>query len=462
MKPGSAAHPCLRRSGQNRVTEASGQGWAALPEISEEGEMADENVTRRSVLGASTPRRLQPTQPAKGLRPAAGGVAKKSGLSVTVVEDLTDLEAYVSAWEELAAAALEPNVFYEPWMLMPANRAFGAGRRVCFALILATDPTRPLGPPLLAGLFPLERQSQYQGLGQKLPFKTLRLWKHKYCYLCTPLIRAGYGREVIAAFFDWLAAGGHGCSLMEFAVIAGDGPFHQTLLDYLNESSRLSCVTDIFTRALFRPASDADTYVRAALRRARRKEFERQERRLSEAGRVEYLSLEPGDDVAAWIEELLRIEAISWKGAGGRALVCDEADREYFVGVAREAFRRGRLIMLALHLDGRPIAHKCNFLSGQGSFAFKIAFDEEYARYSPGVLLELENIRRLHAQSKVKWMDSCADSDRFMINHIWTDRRTIQTLLVSAGKPLGDLVVAGIPLLKWLNRQVFRRDLLRK
>src|SRR5262249_35632703 len=253
-------------------------------------------------------------------RPAAAGVTNKSSLSVMVVEDLTDLEQYVSAWEGLAAAALEPNVFYEPWMLMPAIRAFGVGRRVCFALILAPDPARAPGPPILAGLFPLEQQSRYQGLGQKLPFNTLSLWKHKYCYLCTPLIRAGYGREVIAAFFDWLAAGGHGCSLMEFAFIAGDGPFHQTLLDYFNESPRLSCVTNIFTRALFRPASDAETYVRAALRRARRKEFERQERRLSEAGHVEYLSLEPGDDVAAWIEGFLQVEAISWKGMGGRAL----------------------------------------------------------------------------------------------------------------------------------------------
>jgi hypothetical protein len=424
--------------------------------------MADENVTRRSVLGAFAPRRLQPTQPADGPRPAAAGLANKSGLSVAVVEDLTGLEPFVSAWEDLAAGALEPNVFYEPWMLMPAVRAFGAGRRVCFALILAPDPGRPLGPPLLAGLFPLERQSQYQGLGQKLPFKTLRLWKHKYCYLCTPLIRAGYGREVIAAFFDWLAAGSHGCSLMEFVVIAGDGPFHQTLLDYFNERTRLSCVTNIFTRALFRPASDAETYVRGALRRVRRKEFERQERRLLEAGRVEYLSLEPGGDGAAWIEEFLQTEAVSWKGAGGRALACDEADRVFFVEVAREAFRRGRLMMLALHVDGRPIAHKCNFLSGHGSFAFKIAFDEKYARYSPGVLLELENIRRLHAQSKVKWMDSCADTDRFMINQIWTDRRTIQTLVVGAGAPLGELVVASIPLLKWLNRQVLRRDLVRR
>jgi len=425
--------------------------------------MVDEKVTRRSVLDAYASRHPQPTQPADGPRPVDDGVANKSGLSVTVVDDLTALEQYVSAWEDLAAAAIEPNVFYEPWMLMPAIRAFGAGRRALFALIQVPDPARPLGSPLLAGLFPLELKSHYDGTAKKLPLKTISLWrKPEITYLCTPLIRAGYGREVIAAFFDWLAAGSHGCSLMEFAFIAGDGPFHQTLLDYFNERPRLSCVTNIFTRALFRPASDAETYVRAALRRARRKEFERQERRLSEAGRVEYLSLEPGDDVAAWIEGFLQVEATSWKGMGGRALVCNEADREYFVEVAKEAFRRGQLMMLALHFNGRPIAHKCNFLSRPGSFAFKIAFDEKYARYSPGVLLELENIRRLHTQSEIKWMDSCADTDRFMINHIWTDRRTIQTLVVGAGKPLGDLVVAAIPLLKWLNRQVLRRDLLKK
>src|SRR5499427_10652873 len=143
--------------------------------------MANETVTRRSVIGNIAPQARQTAQPANEPRPVADAVANKSGLSVTVVEDLTDLERHVPAWEDLAAAALEPNVFYEPWMLMPAIRAFGAGRRLRFALILAPDPARPTGAPLLAGLFPLEQQSQYQGLSQKLPFNTLRFWKHKYC-----------------------------------------------------------------------------------------------------------------------------------------------------------------------------------------------------------------------------------------------------------------------------------------
>src|SRR5215813_2406743 len=129
--------------------------------------MADEKVTRRSVIGAPTP-------PLAASPPSAGDFTNDgAGMSVVVIDDLTALEKYVPAWDNLAAAALEPNVFYESWMLMPAIRAFGAGQRVRFALILAPDPARAPGPPILAGLFPLEQQSRYQGLSQKLPFKTL-------------------------------------------------------------------------------------------------------------------------------------------------------------------------------------------------------------------------------------------------------------------------------------------------
>jgi hypothetical protein len=378
-------------------------------------------------------------------------------MSVVVIKDVTALEEYLPAWRNLVDAALEPNAFYEPWMLIPAVRAFGADKNLQFVLILTPDPARPFGQPVLCGLFPLEIHSHYNGLAKKLPIKTLSLWRHVLCYFCTPLLRTEHSRECLDVFFDWLISGTHGCSLMEFGHIDGDGPFHELLVDYFFEHSNLTCVTECYTRALFRPAVDADQYMRAALPRIRWKEMRRQERRLAETGRLEYLVLEPGGDVGAWIEEFIQLEAISWKGRAGRALACNETWREFFVTAATEAFHRGQLMMLALHLNGRPIAHKCNFLARPGSFAFKIAFDEEYARFSPGVLLELENIRRLHAQTEIRWMDSCADADRFMINHLWPDRRTISTLVLGTGKRGGDFFVAAIPMLRWLNRTLLRR-----
>ena len=110
--------------------------------------------------------------------------------------------------------------------------------------------------------------------------------------------------------------------------------------------------------------------------------------------------------------------------------------------------------MLALELNGKPIAQKCNFLAENGSYAFKIAYDEDYARYSPGLLLEIENIEHFHATPEIEWMDSCAVPDHFMINRLWLDRRTIQTVLIPTGKRGGDLIVSLMPLMRWINRKV--------
>ena len=80
---------------------------------------------------------------------------------------------------------------------------------------------------------------------------------------------------------------------------------------------------------------------------------------------------------------------------------------------------------------------------------------------SPGVLLEIENLRRAHSSGALEWMDSCADPSNAMINRLWLDRLPLQSIAVSIGGR-GRWALAFMPLLKWLNRRVFRRDLARR
>jgi hypothetical protein len=120
--------------------------------------------------------------------------------------------------------------------------------------------------------------------------------------------------------------------------------------------------------------------------------------------------------------------------------------------MAAGAARKGKLQMLALRLDGRPVAMKMNLVGGEGAFAFKITFDEGFSRFSPGVLLELDNVERAHQLPALRWMDSCAAPNRFMINHLWPDRREMQTVFFSTGSRRGALTVAMIPLLHFLRR----------
>ena len=365
--------------------------------------------------------------------PGRTAPAATADLQSEVITDWSRLEALGEEWQDLASAAAEPNPFYEPWMLLPALRAYGPGARL--EVLVASTLHR--GRRLLCGLFPIAYR---RGRAE--------LWKHRSCSLSTPLLRAGFAQASMRCFLDHLE---QRAGLVRLEDVPGEGPFHLHLVDELNRRCWPSLVSSWYTRALFRPAASSEEFLERALNGKRRKELRRQRARLAELGRLELSELRPDEDPAHWIREFLALEAAGWKGTRGVAAAQHPGERAYVEEMAARAHARGRLMMMALRLDGRPIALKYNLLAGDGSFAFKITFDESYSRYSPGVLLELENVHRLHQMRSVRWMDSCAAPNRFMINHLWPDRREMQTVFFSTGRTLPSLVLAVVPLFQFLR-----------
>jgi hypothetical protein len=390
------------------------------------------------------------TEAAKPSRHAA----PPSGCRIVVVRDAAALEEHAAAWDELARHALEPNSFAERWFLLPALRAFGAGKHLLFVLVFTPDPKRPFGAPLLAGFFPLQRRRGYKGL----PVSYLTLWKHDYAYLGCPLLRREFAAESLTAFFDWLISDRDGSALLELPDSPAEGPFHQLLVDLLRHRERPVFVESCATRALFRPRADAAAYLHEALAMKRRKELERLRRRFAEAGRLELRRLERSEDVNRWTDDFLALEAAGWKGGAGTALAAREPDCSFFRELVCSGYEQGRLTFSGYYLDDRPVALKCNLPCPPGSFAFKIAFAEELARFSPGVQMEIANIEALHAQNAIAWMDSCAVADHSMINRLWIDRRVVRTVLIATGRRFGDLTVAVLPLLRWLRTKFRRRS----
>lgn len=382
------------------------------------------------------PERRAPASPSRA-RPAA------TAHHVRLVAGCAALEPYRAAWERLAAHALDPNVFYEPWQLLPALDAFGDGVEVALVFDDAAGPS-----PVLRGVFPLERVRRFHGL----PVRGLRLWRPLYCYLCTPLVDTRGAAATLGAFLRWLGRGEAGARFMEFEQIRADGPFAAALDEALSALGRASALAQGFERALLRldgPAAPGDT----GLAKKKLKEIGRLRRRLAERGALSVDRLAPDADPGPWIDEFVALEASGWKGDGGSALGSQPATRAFFERIARDAHAAGRLVLLALRLDGRPVAMKCNFVGAAASYAFKIAFDEAFAAYSPGVLLELENMRLLRELTDAPWMDSCAQPDHPMIDHLWRDRRRIESRFVGDGRRLSELAVALYPRLRALKRR---------
>jgi hypothetical protein len=87
------------------------------------------------------------------------------------------------------------------------------------------------------------------------------------------------------------------------------------------------------------------------------------------------------------------------------------------------------------------------FIAGATAFTWKIAYDEAYARFSPGAQLMLEAARRIFAETSVSRIDSCADAGHPMIDRLWPGRMAVGTLVV--GPPGGGLIYrAGVAVAK--------------
>ena len=360
--------------------------------------------------------------------------------------NLVELQTHVQAWQRLVETAIEPNPFFEPSLLLPAVEYLQGPARVEFALVYAKRRRNPAGPPVLCGLFPLERHRGW-----------VSIWRHLHCFLGTPLVRADAAAETLATFFDYLAKDAHGAAAIRFPAIAGEGRLHQHLVELLHGRGHAVWTSTRHVRALFRRGESAEAFSLANIYRKRRHELRRLEKRLAELGTLSRTELASRDDLEPWLDTFLELESRGWKGRSATALASTADQAKFFRSACRSAFARGQLMMLDLRLDGKPIASKCNFLSGDSGVAFKIAFDEAFARYSPGALLEMYNIARLHERSATNSMDSCADPDHPMINHLWSERRTIETLWASSGRRGGDLLVSALPALKWTRAWCDRR-----
>lgn len=370
-------------------------------------------------------------------------------MEVKTASNCEELLPYLPDWEDLAAAALEPNPFYEPWMLLAALRRFGLGRNLCFLLVFHQPASSSAGP-LLCGLFPLERHSRYMGL----PTAAWSLWKYPHCFLTTPLIRSEYARETLATLFDWLASKEGSCRVFELRHVPGEGKFHQLLTDQLYNTGSVPFLWESFTRAFFQPAKDSDQYLAVALTGKQRSELRRRSRLLSEMGTLKYSVLEQECDLQKSSESFLHLEAAGWKGRDGSAIASKEADRNFFLDVAAEAFSRKRLLMASVNLNGTALAQHCLFLAGEGAFYFKTGFDQQYSKFAPGFHLECETIRYLHQRPDIKWMDTCAGADNELYNRLFLHRRTIQTLLAPIGSGLGGLMISSIPFFRSVKRSM--------
>ncbi|WP_230959574.1 GNAT family N-acetyltransferase [Erythrobacter donghaensis] len=342
-----------------------------------------------------------------------------SGLRLLSLADLEE-PAFRAAWERLVTRAAEPNPFFEPWYLLPSLHQWGAQDGVRVKAWFQDGR--------LAGLMPVSRQRRYYGH----PLTHAAVWLHANAFCGVPLIAAGHEErfwEDLLAHFDRRAGR---ALFLHLPQMPNEGPVFAALETVLATRRRPHYIAAREARAMLAGETSAAAYLEAAMSAKKRKELRRQHNRLAEEGPLAFERIEGAEGIAEWTAEFLALEAAGWKGAAGSALASAPDTRALFEAALAGAAAAGRLERLALRLDGRAIAMLASFLTAPGAYSYKTAFDEAYARFSPGMLLQLENLALLEREG-IAWADSCAVQGHPMIERLWRDTRRMASLNIAIG-----------------------------
>jgi CelD/BcsL family acetyltransferase involved in cellulose biosynthesis len=313
------------------------------------------------------------------------------------------LSDIIGEWRALSTRALEPNVFYDPAFALAAAPAFG--RDVGAGLVW-------LGTRLV-GFFPATITRRRYGLYVPV----LVGWTHPYAPLGTPLVAPEVAQEAIAAWLEHIAANVDMPGLMLLPMVPENGPFATAL----NSALRMKQHTlfGFHQRALLAPGLQRTGYLERAAGGRTRKEWRRQRRRLEDKGAVSLVTTGGSASIGA-LDEFLALEASGWKGRAGTAARDDPKLGEFMRRAITDLADQASIHRLVV--GNRAVAAAITLRSRDYGWFWKIAYDEAWAQFSPGVLLALELTDQLLQDDRLARVDSCATANHPMIDRLWHER----------------------------------------
>ncbi|MVA82193.1 GNAT family N-acetyltransferase [Agrobacterium vitis] len=380
-------------------------------------------VTEETSRDTSTERPVLHTVSASVNRPPADGqiAVGRPGRDLWLYPRQTsyDLEQEM---DYLTNRALEQNVFFSARFLAPAIPRLDE-REVRMALI--RDERQ--GRSRIRLLMPFSVEKPGFAVGPSI----VRVWSNPFGPLGTPLVDAEDAVETLDNLFEGLSDPKAKLpSVLVLPDLRMDGAVTKLLRAVAISRDLPLTVTNPYQRPMLESLEDGETYLSQAIGKSHWRDMRRQMRLLGQQGELTYSVARQPQDLHVRMEEFLALEASGWKGRKRSALVMDRL---------RAAFAREAMTNLAecdavrihtLDLDGKAIASMVVFIMGAEAYTWKTAYDERYARYSPGKLL-VARLTEWHLDdANILRTDSCAVPDHPIMSRLWREREEMGTMVI--------------------------------
>jgi hypothetical protein len=341
---------------------------------------------------------------------------ENGGGLATALHDRKTIRDILPQWEALADTAIEDCVYYAPHYALALLDTLAASTDLRFATVWKKDA--------LVALLPVVKKRLLPGL-----FSLGRAWQSAYTFSATPLLDRHCAPEAAFALVGLLETMLQGEWIIP--TVNTEGPAAAAIKEALARRAAPWIELGTFARASLSARASFEEHMKSCISSKRRRDLGRNRRRLEELGPVCHAIACEGAALDRALQAFLGLEAGGWKGERGTALACRRETRAFAEQAFGSAGGRSRIDMLVL--NDVPIAAGITAFSGTTGFTVKCAFDEAYASYSAGLLLEVEVIRSFLTERWASRLDA-ATNGTHVIDGLWPDRVPVADLVFSLAR----------------------------
>jgi CelD/BcsL family acetyltransferase involved in cellulose biosynthesis len=372
-------------------------------------------------------------------------------MHIVHIDNLQDLRNYTDRWSALLEHASESSApFLSPAWALNWWDHFGSGKTLSFLALFDKDRMVGIGPLAI---------SKNRSLG--FPIKTIGfvgagLADHLDFYVVPELRDDGLPMifDYIVNRLEW--------DMMDLRDVPADSE-NVKIIKELAEQHKLSgsFMQSIPCPYLSIDGKDWESFYSEKRSKSTRQDLQRRFRRLSEVGRAEFRTYNESEDVPDIFPQLFSVYTKRWDKKNISLAFSGEPERRFYVQMAVDFARSGKLDVLTLEVNGDVIAFTLSVTHGTQFTWLITAHDPDFEKYYPGELVLVRLLENTFRQGKFHEFDFTRGDEPY--KYKWTDQsRPNLRILMSNGKIPGRMLHAATLLYLDMRKRAKRSKLMRE
>ncbi len=326
----------------------------------------------------------------------------------------------ISRWRVLAHDAISANAYLTPEFVIPADKLLTTDSDL--VIIIVEEQILNETKLIALGVFQVIQPTL------KLPFTYLTTYRSTHSFLGGILAHKKFPFAIkdmlkyIKSLNKWAG--------VQFSEFQKTNEINQCNLSLKNDNIFWFKFNQ-YQRVILYPSKSGLSYLENNLNKKYLKNLRRKKRNLEKIGEFSWRIVFADELNDQTIKNFLELEHSGWKGKMGTSLLSDSNSCLFFEQLVNGFKENNNVFFTEIRLNDITIASTCNFVSGNVGFAFKLAWNEEYAKYSIGNLNEIELIKNApNLLNFLSYVDGSNMPGSFL-EKLWVNNVTLVTGIYS-------------------------------